>query len=32
VERIAKLAELHAAGLITDEEFATRKAQVIASS
>jgi hypothetical protein len=31
VERVSKLAELHAQGLITDDEFATRKAAILGS-
>jgi hypothetical protein len=31
VERLAKLAELHASGLITDDEFASRKAEILGS-
>jgi hypothetical protein len=31
VDRVVKLAELHASGLITDDEFASRKAEILGS-
>jgi hypothetical protein len=32
IERLTKLADLHARGILTDDEFATQKASILAAS